>query len=122
MGKPTIALDFDGVVHACDGAWTNSHDVNDAPVPGALNFIRSAIDGGFHVVLHTARALTASVVPHIYAWLAKHGLEERYTWTIAITALKPAPVVAYIDDHGWRFEGTFPDLEVLRNLKPWNRP
>lgn len=117
--KLTIALDFDGVIHEHVSPWTDAHEIHDGPVPGALDFIRGAIDAGCEVVIYTARANTASTVPHVYAWLVKHGLEERYAWHIRITALKPAAVV-YIDDRAWRFEGTWPSLEQIRALKPWN--
>jgi len=116
-----IALDFDGVIHSHTSPWTDAHEILDGPVPGALAFIRSAIDAGFTVAIHTARANTASVVPHIHAWLARHGLEERYAWLIEVTALKQSAHV-YIDDRGWRFEGTFPTLEEIGALKPWNAP
>ena len=78
MTAPILSRsDFDGVIHAHTSEWSsNAHDINDPPVNGALAFIREAIDAGFHVVIHTTRARTATTVPHIYAWLQKHGLEE----------------------------------------------
>ena len=118
MTTPAIAIDFDGVIHAHTSEWTNAHDIHDPPVDGALAFIREAIDAGFHVVIHTTRARTATTVPEIYAWLQKHGLEEKYTWPIEVTALKPAATI-YIDDHGWRFEGAWPSIETIKGLKPW---
>ena len=33
---------------------------------------------------------------------------------------KPAATV-YIDDRGLRFEGTFPNLDDLLEMKPWNK-
>lgn len=116
--KKTIAVDFDGVIHAHVSPWTDSHEINDGPIPGALDFLRSALDAGFGVIIHTARANTASTVPHVHAWLRKHGLEERYAWQIGVTALKPAAVL-YLDDHGMRFEGRFPTVEELRALRRW---
>ena len=118
MTAPIVAIDFDGVIHAHTSEWTNAHHIHDGPVDGALPFIREAIDAGFHVVIHTTRARTATTVPEIYAWLQKHGLEEKYTWPIEVTALKPAATI-YIDDHGWRFEGAWPSIETIRGLRPW---
>ena len=65
MSAPVVAIDFDGVIHAHTSEWTNAHDILDPPVDGALAFIRKAIDAGFHVVIHTTRARTATTVPHI---------------------------------------------------------
>jgi len=119
--KLLIALDFDRVVHKALSKWTTAHDVNDDPVDGAFDFIRGALDGGFGVVLHTARARTDSTVPRIYSWLRAHGLEEKYCWQVEITALKPAAHV-YIDDAAWRFDGRWPSLDEIRALRPWNDP
>jgi hypothetical protein len=115
-----ISIDLDGVIHAHVSAWTDAHEILDGPVPGAFDFIRSAIDAGFDVFIFTSRAKTVTTVPHIYAWLRKHGLEERYCWKIEITAIKHSALV-YIDDNGWRFDGTFPSLDVLRSLKRWDK-
>lgn len=116
----TIAIDFDGVIHAHESEWTDAHDILDGPVPGAFDFIRHAIDQGHRIVIFTARAKTATVVPHIYAWLRTYGLEERYTWAIDITCIKPAAVL-YIDDRGWCFDGTWPPLDKVVAFTPWNK-
>ena len=118
--KETVAIDFDGVIHEHVSPWTDAHEIHDGPVAGALQFIREALDGGFGVVIFTARAKTATTVPHIYAWLRTHGLEEKYAWQIEVTCLKPQALV-YIDDRGWRFDGTFPSLDALRAIKVWNK-
>lgn len=118
--RPIISVDFDGVIHAHHSAWTDAHEILDGHVPGALDFIRRAFDAGFNVVIFTARARTITTIPYIYAWLRKHGLEERYLWQIEITAIKAAAVV-YIDDCGWRFDGTFPSLDTIRNLRRWDK-
>lgn len=117
----TIAVDFDGVLHAHTSAWTDVHEIHDGPVDGAIEFLRATIDAGIRVVIFTARAKTATSVPHIYAWLRVHGLEEKYTWQIEITCLKPAALV-YLDDRGWRFDGVFPSPELIRAFRVWNKP
>jgi len=118
--KLVIALDFDGVVHKSLAKWTTAHEVNDEPVDGAFDFIRGALDGGFGIVVFTARARTITTVPHVYAWLREYGLEERYCWQIEVTALKPAAHV-YIDDCGYRFEGHWPSLDEIKALRQWNK-
>lgn len=115
MSEPkTICLDFDGVVHLYKRPWTRVSEIHDGPVPGAREFCAEAIDAGYRVVICDARARTAAM--EIKAWLTAY----RFPAEVNVVSEKPAAVI-YIDDRGWRFEGTFPSLELVRSLRPWNR-
>ena len=114
---PTIAVDFDGVIHAYTSPWTHVLDIRDPPVEGAFAFIREAQEAGFNVVVHTARANDEQAHEVIWAWFCAHGFDGKKP---PITAQKVAALV-YIDDRGFRFEGTFPTLETIRSFKQWNK-
>jgi hypothetical protein len=118
--KSNISLDFDGVIHDNRSKFTTPTEIHDGPVEGALQFIREALNAGYGVHIHTARANDPSAEAAIVAWFLKHGLEFNYVDRLMITARKASAVI-YIDDHGWRFEGAFPTLEQIEALKPWNR-
>jgi hypothetical protein len=120
MIKPVISLDFDGVIHSYTSPWTCCEEINDPPVEGALDFIRNAIQSGFHVNIHTARANDPVAEPSIIAWLLKHGLEHWFIDQMSISAIKRSALV-YIDDRGLRFEGKFPSFDEIRALKQWNK-
>jgi len=115
-----ISIDFDGVIHAYTSPFTTATEIHDGPVPGALDFIRTALDRGFGVHIHTARANNPHVEDAIVAWLLTHGLEHYHVDALSISARKKGAVV-YIDDRGWRFEGRFPTFDEIGALRQWNR-
>jgi hypothetical protein len=115
----SICLDFDGVVHSYVRPWTSAEDIWDAPVPGAFDFIRSALAMGYHVVIQSVRANTFAGKKAIQFWLRDQGLECWYL--LRVTAEKPKALV-YVDDRGYRFTGEWPTVEELVMMQPWNRP
>ena len=44
MHKPILCLDFDGVIHSYTSGWKGASVIPDPPVPGALEFIVTALD------------------------------------------------------------------------------
>jgi hypothetical protein len=121
---PTIAIDFDGVIHNYK-TWKGASVIDQPPVDGALDFIRSMIDNNYKVVVYTARMNPkdkdySKVVPSIENWLSNHGLEEHYLARIEFSITKP-PAILYIDDRGFFFQGIFPSLDYIKNFTPWNK-
>lgn len=118
--KPIIAVDFDGVINSYESGWLgeNTEDqIPDLPVPGAIAFLQQLLENEeINVVIFTARASTLKGKLAIHLWLAKHGMSS----TPNVTHEKP-PAVVYLDDRGWRFDGTFPTVEELLSLKTWNK-
>lgn len=124
--KYTISIDFDGVIHSYTSPWKNAHTIPDAPVPGAIEFLSEAIQD-FQVVIHTARARTwwgrMAVRNYIrrhagnlwYDSMGNFGIED-----VKVTH-KKLPALVYIDDRGYRFEGTFPELDDIHKMLPWNK-
>lgn len=86
----TIALDFDGVVHAYTSRFTPIPA--DPPREGALRFVNQLVDEGFTIIYHTARAGNASYIDHVLDWLKRYHFPPG-----EVTAFKPA-AIAYVDD------------------------
>ncbi|MFG2970841.1 hypothetical protein ACGFZS_46990 [Streptomyces sp. NPDC048288] len=106
----TLAIDFDGVIHAYSKGWQDG-TIYDPPLPGSLEAIRSLMET-YAVFIHTTRDAGA-----VAGWLADHGFDtvldvdgpthpKRQFWNdlgaLLVTDRK-LPAVAYIDDRGIRF-------------------
>lgn len=53
--KPTLCLDFDGVIHSYESGWQGPRVIPDPPVPGALEFITKSLDD-FQVAIFSSRS------------------------------------------------------------------
>lgn len=101
----TIAIDFDGVIHAYSKGW---HDgtIYDVPVYGAFAALDDLMTK-YAVAIFTTRS-----VYQVIEWLANYGYNNTTNvWTppfwnetgrILVTNQKPA-AIAYIDDRAIRF-------------------
>ncbi len=121
----TVAVDFDGVIHAYGKGWQDG-SIYDEPVPGAFAALNMLM-GAYAVMVHTSRD-PASVA----RWIkARSGIETAWHedentlpefWNdqncILVTRRK-LPAVAYIDDRGIRFESWDQALtELARHKRP----
>lgn len=119
--RPAVSIDFDGVIHQHVSPWTTATEIHDPPVDGALDFLRELHREGFVIQIHSARANAPDSEAAIVRWFQLHGLEFQVLDAMSISSVKRGALV-YIDDRGFRFEGTFPTLEQIRALQQWNRP
>lgn len=119
--RKVVAIDFDGVIHQHVSKWTVAQEIHDGPVEGAFDFIERVLDE-FDVTIFSARAADPLGGKAIVGWLLHHwvaaGRDQRIIERVSISARKPHAFI-YIDDRGWRFEGTFPTMEELRTFEPW---
>jgi len=121
MGKKTIALDFDGVLHEYAGGWLgNFSNKLEPPTIGALDFVTKLLEKGFKLVIFSARASSVDGKLAIEKWLKDCHFPE-----IPVTDKKPKAAL-YVDDRGFRFEGNFKDvLDYIENANPnlgtWNQ-
>jgi hypothetical protein len=119
VSSKTIVVDFDGVVHAYTSGWKGATVIPDPPVAGAIAWLTEAV-GRFHVAILSARSREKGGVEAMREWLAKAGLDAAVLDKIAWPRAK-IPAHIYIDDRGWRFEGTFPALDELEEFEPWHK-
>ncbi len=137
MGKPILCLDFDGVIHSYKSGWVQADFIPDPPVPGAFQFIHSALEH-FQVVVFSSRSKEAGAIRMMQTWTeywARRELsneEPDYAANAVINAVawnkdawpvtKPAAFLT-IDDRALRFTGMWPEFDPkeLLNFKPWNK-
>lgn len=109
---PRICLDFDGVIHKYSKGW-NGGSIYDDPVDGSQDFCRDALNS-FKVAIFSTRSKDEEGRLQIQKWLDKWNFPSG----IELPIDKPMATV-YIDDRGLTFNGTFPDIETLKNFKTW---
>ena len=119
----TIAIDFDGVVHAYSRGWQDG-TIYDPPLPGAIDALNLLMQD-HAVFIHTTRDAAT-----VAGWLADRGFDtvvdvdgpkhpKREFWndtgSLLVTDRK-LPAVAYIDDRGIRFQNWIQALHELGNV------
>jgi hypothetical protein len=114
LRKSSIAIDFDGVMHA--GPWTTKGHVSGTPRPGLLEAVKGWLAAELDVVIFTCRALSAEGRQAVEKWLEEHGFPA-----LEVTATKPHSLL-YIDDRSFVYRGhRFPTAQEARNFRPWNK-
>lgn len=121
MSKPILCLDFDGVIHSYTSGWKGADVILDPPVPGAMDFIVNAWEH-FRVVIFSSRSNQPGGLYAMQKYIAEHLKPQFYFLLddIEWPTEKPAAFVT-IDDRAITFTGEWPDIETLRNFKPWNK-
>ena len=119
----TVAVDFDGVIHAYRRGWADG-TIYDPPLPGALEALHGLM------ARHAVFVLTTRDTEQVAHWLAGHGFvtvadrptARRRFWntrgTLLVTNRKLA-AAAYVDDRAVRFTDwpqTLTDLDAV--LRP----
>lgn len=94
---PTIAVDFDGVIHPYTKGWVGVIPDDEPPHPSTAPAIRR-LACRYKVVVFSARASSDAGADAIWSWLRKHALDR---YIVEVTAMKPAAVI-YIDDRAIR--------------------
>ena len=123
MSKPTLVLDFDGVLHSYTSGWKGAAVIPDPPVPGALEFVVRALER-FEVAVLSSRSHQWGGRGAMKRWLHNH-----LTW---LGGCDPSNVhdpsyrvpewwSAYIAKHSamepWDHEVDYAAKRVVREIK-----
>ncbi len=98
--KPTVCLDFDGVIHSYTSGWEGATIISDPPVDGIYEAL-AAIHDDYYTIICSSRCSLCGGKEAIKDWLEKYNLDQ---YIDEIAAIKPAAVV-YVDDRGLTFDG-----------------
>jgi hypothetical protein len=126
--KPTICLDFDGVIHSYEKGWQNGV-IYGSVTDGFFEWAEQAARH-FKLVIYSSRSSTEEGQLAMASWL----IDQRRKWRdkggmhetdaplgFEFADKKPAAWLT-IDDRCIKFEGRWDWLraEVLLDFKPWN--
>lgn len=124
--KPILCLDFDGVLHAYTSGWQGIDVIPDGPVPGAMGFLRDAVEK-FEVHVLSSRSREEEGRAAMVAWVREHLAAEfgevegaRIGAELVWPRVKP-PAFVSLDDRAIRFEGVWPNVEDLLAFEPWTK-
>lgn len=95
--QPTIAVDFDGVIHAYRHGWQDG-SIYDEPNPGAAQALQSFIDAGYRIVVFTSRASSPAARAAVMEWLDRYDIPYHDVTNIKVAA------ILYIDDRALHFD------------------
>jgi hypothetical protein len=126
--KPTLCIDFDGVIHSYDKGWQDG-SIYGTLVPG---FVVWAIEASntFKLVVYSSRSTSNANIVRMEMWLEKQLAErlmpreiEQFMELLSFSNEKPAAFLT-IDDRAICFNGDWdaPELSptILRQFKTWN--
>jgi hypothetical protein len=128
-----IFVDFDGVINSFQSGqfgWQGGHGQFDGgldpPVEGAGRFLIDLVDHGWEVYIFSVRLNDPEQIEVVAQYLLRVLLDElgsrdlgmKYLRVLKLTNIKLHAHV-YLDDRGWRFNGTFPSLKELEEFRPW---
>lgn len=125
-----VAVDWDGVIHSYVSGWKGHSVLPDPPVEGAIAWLADLHAAGIEVVFFTCRFTNWSneipwpkVRDACIKYLIDNGLAPEIANSFEWWAGEGKPRVdLYVDDHGFRFEGTFPTVQEVKGLKDsWNK-
>ena len=129
--KPTLCIDFDGVIHSYERGWQDG-TIYGAVTKGFFEWAEEA-QKHFKLVVYSSRSKDPDQLKLMAMWL----YEQRNTWAAAqntetlmeleieFAGQKPAAWLT-IDDRCIRFEGSWNTgrltPESMLAFKPWNAP
>lgn len=125
--KPTLCLDFDGVLHSYKSGWIDhAIIIPDDPVPGMADFLLEA-SKNFEICVYSSRSHQEGGIAAMQMWLLNWLVKELtkdVAWPlyklIKFPRHKPSAFVT-LDDRALTFRGKWPTMETLLAFKPWNR-
>jgi len=127
MRRPTICVDFDGVIHSYTTGWHGVGKVADPPMSGAIDWLKEVLDspgseGALYkskvqVVIYSSRSQSRKGRRAMRMWFGEY-LGWGYLAVLKFPKKKPAAFLT-IDDRAICFKGTFPTIDQMLDFKPW---
>ena len=127
--RPTLCVDFDGVIHSYTSGWKGASIIPDPPVPGALQWLLDA-SKLFSLVVYSSRSKDPEAIAAMRMWITFHARQELpeskaeafLNAAITFAHEKPAAFLT-IDDRAICFEGDWSKLDPTKLLafKPWHQ-
>lgn len=129
--KPILCVDFDGVIHSYISGWKGADVIPDPPVPGALSWLRRALEF-WTICVYSSRSASEAGRDAMKMWF--HFWEDEFSEAeeilqdgtlaedLTFSAEKPAALLT-IDDRAIPFEGSWDllDPRALLSFRPWNK-
>ena len=116
--KPTLILDFDGVIHSYTSGWKGADVIPDDPVGGAFEAIEGYLDAGLKVAVFSSRTHQKGGLDAMKKWFRRHGLKPELHARITFPNHRP-PAILSIDDRAIQFKGWWPTPEDVKMFKTW---
>ena len=117
MNKPILTLDFDNVCHSYKSGWQGAAVIADPPVDGLFEFLKEAGEF-FSIHIVSSRNAYPEGIRAMKAWFQEWGKGYDYP-SLQFPTEKP-PAFVGLDDRILTFRGEWPDVQELRNFKPWS--
>jgi hypothetical protein len=127
--KPTLLIDFDGVVHSYEKGWQDGVIYGEV-TRGFFEWVER-VNGQFKLVIYSSRSKTPELRVAMLEWftlqrskwLQAGGVRSGDNLDIEFAHEKPAAWLT-IDDRCVRFDGSWDnpllEPEAMRAFKPWN--
>lgn len=119
--KPILSVQFDGVLHDYEGKlWRMAtRVVLGPPVPGSFTFLEKALDF-FTVCVIGERNNDPLARRALWRWFKRHGwpIEHRRPAKLLFPVVMPESFLV-IHDRCFRFEGKFPEPDLLTRFTSW---
>lgn len=113
--KPTIVMDFDGVIHSYVSGWQGLDIIPDPPVEGIEDCIK-LLREKYRVVVVSSRTSSLTGRYAVEKYLDEHNIE------VDDVCCEKPPALAYIDDRAICFDGN-PEalMSKVEEFKPWTK-
>ena len=131
MTKPTLCIDFDGVIHSYERGWQNG-EIYGTVTPGFFGWAYRTQEH-FKLIIYSSRSKTEEGLTAMRSWMLSqlgqfiidHPAYVGQTLDYKFANAKPAAWLT-IDDRAIRFEGDWSAAELgavaMLKFKPWNAP
>jgi hypothetical protein len=123
MPKPILCLDFDGVIHSYTSGWQGPDVINDAPVPGAMDFIAEA-SHSFTIAIFSSRSNQPGGIEAMQDYIKYYLEQELAEYGVSVFKLLQWPIIKppaflTIDDRAITFTGEWPEPRSLFDFRVW---